>query len=52
MNNDYSHCILHERIKANGVTIVYWLIAAATITFSKRKGTATKRGWLLYKSSH
>ena len=28
-------------------TVVYWLIAVATITLSKQKGTATKQGWLL-----
>ena len=33
-------------------TIVYRLTAAATITFSKRKGPATKRGQLLYKGGH
>ena len=33
-------------------TVIYWLIAAAAITFSKQKGTATKQGWLLYKGGH
>ena len=27
------------------VTVIYWLIAAATITFSKLKGAATKPLW-------
>ena len=30
-------------------TVVYWLIAAATITLSKQKGVATKQGRLLYE---
>ena len=30
-------------------TVVYWLIAAATIILSEQKGTATKQGWLLYE---
>ena len=29
--------------------VVYWLIATATITLSKQKGTATKQGRLLYE---
>ena len=33
-------------------TVIYWLIAAAAITFSKQKGAATKRGWLLYEGGH
>ena len=33
-------------------TVIYRIIAAATITFSKRKSAATKRGWLLYEGSH
>ena len=28
-------------------TVIYQLIAATTITFSKQKGVATKRGWPL-----
>ena len=33
-------------------TIIYWLVAAATITCSKQKGVATKQGWLLYEGGH
>ena len=33
-------------------TVIYRLIAAATITFSKLKGAATKRGRLLYEGGH
>ena len=34
------------------ITIIYWLIAAASITFSKQKGVATKQGQLLYEGGH
>ena len=33
-------------------TVIYRLIAAATITFSQLKGAATKQGWLLYEGGH
>ena len=33
-------------------TVFYWLLAMAIITFSKRKGAATKQGWLLYEGGH
>ena len=32
--------------------LIYRLIAMATITFSKRKGAATKRGRILYEGGH
>ena len=33
-------------------TIIYWLIVAATITFSEQAGAATKQGRLLYEGGH
>ena len=33
-------------------TVIYRLIAAATITFSKLKGVASKQGQLLYEGGH
>ena len=33
-------------------TVIYQFIAMATITFSKQKGAATKRGRLLYEDGH
>ena len=38
--------------KQSMYTVIYQLIAAATITFSKQKGAATKRGQLLYEGGH
>ena len=33
-------------------TIIYWLIAMATITFHKQNIAATKQGQLLYERGH
>ena len=33
-------------------TVIYQLIATATIIFSKQKGAATKQGWVQYKGDH
>ena len=35
-----------------GITIIYQLIAVATITFSKQKGVATIQGRQLHEGSH
>ena len=33
-------------------TVIYQLIAAGTLTFSKQEGVATERGGLLYEDDH
>ena len=33
-------------------TVIYQLIATATVSFSKQKGSATKQGWVLYNGDH
>ena len=43
---------LIEELTLATYTIIYRLIATAAITFSKRKGMATKQGRLLYESGH
>ena len=41
-----------EELALATYTVIYWLIATAIITFSRRKGAATKLGRLLYEGGH
>ena len=55
--NVYTHFMhlamyVHMQLPIFTGTVFYWLIAMATITLDKRKGAATKRGWLLCKVGH
>ena len=52
LGNELCNATVVFQFKINMLTIIYWLIATATITFSKQKAAATKQGWLLYEGSY
>ena len=46
-----SYCSIYG-VYVSKNTVFYWLIAVATITFSKQKGATIKQGQLLNKSDY